>query len=174
MDDVEIVNVGFALIQPLLAGQIDAVIGAYWVHESFLIEREGEDVTILRVEEWGVPDYYELVLVSSDDMIENNPDVIERAMRAIIRGYADAEADFEAAIDALMEAAPETDRELEERGIELLAPFWTLDGTIPFGQQTDERWQSYADWMKESGMLDDSVDPADAFTNQFIEAAHED
>lgn len=174
MDDVEIVNVGFNLITPLLAGQIDAVIGAYWVHESFLIEREGEDVTVLRVEEWGVPDYYELVLVSNDDMVANQGDVLERMMRAIIRGYADAEADHEAALDVLVEAAPETDRELEERGIVLLAPFWTLDGSIPFGQQTAERWQSYADWMKESGMLDADADPNEAFTNEFIERAHED
>ena len=173
MDDVEIVNVGFNLIPPLLAGQIDAVIGAYWVHESFLIEREGEDVNILRVEEWGVPDYYELVLVASDDMVEDNGDVVERVMRAIVRGYADAEEDYEAAIDVLMDAAPETDRELEERGIELLAPYWTDEGTVPFGQQTAERWQVYADWLKENDLLADDVDPADAFTNEFVERAHE-
>lgn len=172
-DDVEIINVGFNLIQPLLAGQIDAVIGAYWVHESFLVEREGEEVTVMRLEEWGVPDFYELVLVSSDDMVENNGDVIERAMRAIIRGYADAEADHEAALDILMEVAPETDRELEENGIVLLAPFWTIEGTVPFGQQTEERWVSYADWLKDNNLLADDVDPLDAFTNEFTEAAHE-
>ncbi len=172
-DDVEIVNVGFNLIQPLLAGQIDAVIGAYWVHESFLVEREGEEVNVMRLEEWGVPDFYELVLVSSDDMVENNGDIIERAMRAIIRGYADAEADHEAALDILVEVAPETDRELEENGIVLLAPFWTSNGTVPFGQQTEDRWVSYADWLKDNNLLTDDVDPLDAFTNEFIEAAHE-
>jgi putative hydroxymethylpyrimidine transport system substrate-binding protein len=174
LDDVEIVNVGFNLIPPLLAGQIDAIIGAYWVHESFLIEREGEDVTVLRVEEWGVPDYYELLLVSSDDMVENHGDVLERVMRAIVRGYADAEADHEAAIDALLAAAPETDRQLEERGIELLSPYWTDEGALPFGQQTAERWQAYADWMKASGMLPEDADPNEAFTNEFIERAHAD
>jgi putative hydroxymethylpyrimidine transport system substrate-binding protein len=174
LDDVEIVNVGFNLIPPLLAGQIDAIIGAYWVHESFLIEREGEDVTVLRVEEWGVPDYYELLLVSNDDMVENHGDVLERVMRAIVRGYADAEADYEAAIDALLAAAPETDRQLEERGIELLSPYWTNEGTVPFGQQTAERWQAYADWMKASGMLPEDADPNEAFTNEFVERAHAD
>ena len=172
-DDVEMVNVGFSLIPPLLAGRVDAVIGAYWVHESFLIEREGEEVSVLRIEEWGVPDYYELVLVSNDDMVENNGDVIERMVRAISRGYADAAADHTAALDALMDAAPETDRELEEEGIVLLAPYWTDDGAVPFGQQTAERWESYADWMKGAGMLGDDVDPADAFTNEFVEAAQE-
>ena len=174
LDDVEIVNVGFNLIPPLLAGQIDAIIGAYWVHESFLIEREGEDVTVLRVEEWGVPDYYELLLVSSDDMVENHGDVLERVMRAIVRGYAEAEADHEAAIDALLAAAPETDRQLEERGIELLSPYWTDEGALPFGQQTAERWQSYADWMKASGMLPEDADPTEAFTNEFIERINAD
>lgn len=169
MDDVEIVNVGFTLIPPLLAGQVDAIIGAYWVHESFLVEREGEDVSILRVEEWGVPDYYELVLVASDETVENNGELVEGMMRAISRGYADAESDNAAALDALLAAAPDTDRELEERGIVLLQPYWTDNGSIPFGQQTPERWESYATWLKDNDMLADDVDPLEAFTNEFVE-----
>ncbi len=173
MDDVELVGVGFTLIPPLLAGQVDAVIGAYWVHESFLVEREGEEVAVLKVEDWGVPDYYELVMVASDDMIENQGDVVEGMMRAITRGYADAERDHNAALDALLAAAPDTDRALEERGIVLLAPYWTDEGTVPFGQQTAERWESYATWLKENDMLSDDVDPSEAFTNEFVERANE-
>jgi putative hydroxymethylpyrimidine transport system substrate-binding protein len=173
MNDVEVVDLGFNLVQPLLAGQVDAIIGAYWVHESFLIEREGEDVTVLRVEEWGVPDYYELVLIANDDMIEKRGDIVERMMRALVHGYSDAEAEHSAAIDALLTAAPETDRVLEERGIELLSPYWTDEDMLPFGQQTAERWESYANWLKENDMLANDVNPNNAFTNEFVESVHE-
>lgn len=173
IDDIEMVNVGFSLIPPLLAGQVDAVIGAYWVHESILAEREGEEVNVMRLEEWGVPDYYELIMITSEDMLENHADTVEKFMRAVSHGYTDAEADHEAALDALLAAAPDTDRELEERGIELLAPYWTDEGSIPFGQQTSERWESYATWLKDNGLLDQDVDPDEAFTNEFVERVEE-
>jgi putative hydroxymethylpyrimidine transport system substrate-binding protein len=73
LDDVELVNVGFNLVQALISEQVDAIIGAYWVHESILAENEGFPVNIMRVEEWGVPAYYELVLVTSDETVDGEP-----------------------------------------------------------------------------------------------------
>ena len=34
LSDVELVNVGFDLVPALLGEQVDAIVGAYWVHES--------------------------------------------------------------------------------------------------------------------------------------------
>jgi hypothetical protein len=34
---------------------------------------------------------------------------------------------------------------------------------VPFGAQRAEDWEKVAQWMKEQGMLKDSVQPADAF-----------
>lgn len=171
LDDVEMVTVGFDLMPALLGGAVDAVIGAYWVHESILAEQQGESVNVIRIEDWGVPDHYELLLVSGESFIDANSDVVERFVRALSRGYADADADRENAIDVLVAAEPETDRELELEGIELLAPLWTDDGTVPFGTQTAERWESYATWLRETDILTADVATADAFTNEFVERA---
>jgi putative hydroxymethylpyrimidine transport system substrate-binding protein len=83
LEDVELVNVGFNLVQALIGEQIDAIIGAYWVHESILAENEGFPVNIMRVEDWAVPVYYELVLVASDETVEENPELVERFIRAM-------------------------------------------------------------------------------------------
>ena len=171
LDQIEIVNVGFNLVQSLLGGEVDAVIGAYWVHESILIEQQGQTVNVIRLEEWGVPDYYELVLVTTDEKVAEDGEMVEKFVRALQQGYADAEADHEAALDALIAAAPDTDRELEEAGLPLLAPFWTDNGAVPFGTQTLERWETYGLWLNENGLLDDSVEPAQAFTNEYVEGA---
>ena len=40
INDVELVDVGFDLVPALLSKRVDAVIGAYWSHESILIELE--------------------------------------------------------------------------------------------------------------------------------------
>jgi putative hydroxymethylpyrimidine transport system substrate-binding protein len=67
IDDLELINVDFNLVPAVISGQTDAVMGAYWTHETILAEQEGYPVSMMRVEEWGVPDYYELMLVTSEE-----------------------------------------------------------------------------------------------------------
>lgn len=170
LEDVTLVNVGFELVRALLSRQVDAVIGAYWVHESILIEQQGAKPIILRVEEWGVPDFYELVLVTSEREIEEHEDRVRRFVRAMIRGYQDAAADLDAAVDLLVRQYPETNRALEEEGIRLLAPLWA-EGVPIFGWQEERRWSEYAAWMVQRHLLPQAIDPKSAFTNQFVAAA---
>ena len=168
-DDVEMVNVGFDLMPALLSGQVDAIIGGYWVHESILAEQQGSPVTALRVEELGVPDYYELLLVTSDKLVNESPDMVAGFMRALAKGYADAAANPGQAIDELVAAYPETSEDVEREGIQLIIPYWTDDGAVAWGTQTEERWNSYADWLRDTGILTDDVNVSEAWTNQFIE-----
>ncbi|MDA0987613.1 MAG: ABC transporter substrate-binding protein [Chloroflexi bacterium] len=165
LDDVTLVNVGFDLVPALIGKKVDAIVGAYWTHESIVMELQGFALNVLRMEEWGVPDFYELVLVASEDTIANKPEVVERFLRATAKGFADAIADPQAAVDILVDANPETDRALETRGIDLLAPMWEADGQV-FGWQTGERWESLAGWMKEQGLLKEEVDASEAFISR--------
>ncbi len=163
LDDVNIVNVGYDLLPAILAGRADAVIGAYWTHESILAEQQGTPVGYLKVEDWGVPDYYELVLVSGESFIKDNAAVVSRLLAAIQRGYQDAALDPDAAIEILAKASTDIDKVVERKGIDLLIPLWTDNGKVPFGTQTDARWQAYGGWMKEKALLKGDVDIASAF-----------
>jgi putative hydroxymethylpyrimidine transport system substrate-binding protein len=175
VDDIELVNVGFSLAPSLVSRQVDAVIGAYYVYESFQIENEsGDEVSVLPLTEWGVPDYYELVLVASDEMVDDDPETIEKFVRALQRGYGDAAEEREAAVEALLANNADAIEEVETASIELLWPFWMDEGEVVFGTQTEENWERYADWLKESGLLAGDVEGAAAFTNEFVEAAAED
>lgn len=167
LDDVELVNIGYELVPALLAGRVDASLGSYWTHETILAEREGFPVDILRVEEWGVPLYYELVLVASEDRIAQDPETIRAFLDAVQRGYTDAIADPAAALDALAAASPELDRAVEEEGIALLVPAWTED--VPaFGVQTSERWRDYAAWMAANDLIPADLNVDDAFTADLL------
>ena len=170
LNDVRLVNVGFDLVPALIGGRVDAIIGAYWAHESILAEMEGYPVNIMRVEEWGVPDYYELVFVANDDTIRNRPEVLTRFLRAVTKGYADAAARPEAAVETILKENPQARRELEVRSVQLLIPLWS-DPAAPFGTQQPERWTSYADWLKQAGLLDQKLDPSTAFTTALLPAS---
>lgn len=165
--DVELVNIGFELVPALISGRVDASLGSYWTHETILAEREGYPVDILRVEDWGVPLYYELVLVASEETVSQDPATIRAFLDAMQRGYDDAIADPAAALDALAAASPDLDREVEAEGLDLLIPAWTED--VPaFGVQTADRWREYAAWMAENDLIPADLDPNAAFTSELL------
>lgn len=164
---VEMVNVGFDLVPSLLGGKVDAIIGGYEVHEGIIAELQGKPVQVLKVQDWGVPDYYELVLVTSDKMIKENPEVVRKFLRAASKGYQEAKANQGAALDALIAAYKDADRQVEEPGLARLAPYWT-DGVSRFGEQTTDRWQKYADWLRTNKILDKDVKVTDCFTAEFL------
>lgn len=167
IDDVETVNVGFDLMPAILSERADAAIGVYWTHETILAEHEGYPVRYFRIEEHGVPDYYELLIVAGEETVANKPDVVAAFAGALRLGYQDAEADLDSALQVLMEESPELVENVEREGLDLLAPLWTDEGSVPWGTQTAERWDAYTDWMREEGLIPDSVVAADAWVDVF-------
>jgi ABC-type nitrate/sulfonate/bicarbonate transport system substrate-binding protein len=118
--------------------------------------------TMLADDGWGVPPYYELVIAAGESTVSARSELVERFLRATRRGYEAAIADPAAAIAALRAASPDLNVAVEEAGIALLAPAWTAD-SVPFGTQTAERWDAYAAWMVERGLIPDDLDVAAAW-----------
>jgi putative hydroxymethylpyrimidine transport system substrate-binding protein len=170
MDDVDLVNIDFNLVPALISGQVAASLGAFWTHEPILAEQEGYPTSFLKVDDWGVPPYYELVIAASEDTISERLELIERFLRATRRGYEDAIADPAAGIAALRAANPDLDVAVEEAGIALLVPVWSA-GDAPFGTQTAARWDDYARWMVERRLIPDDLDVAAAWRGDLAPAA---
>ena len=164
LEDVELVNIGWNISESLIGEKVDGVVGAYWTHESINMENIGYPVNVMRMEEWGVPDYYELVLVTSEDYLNENEDVAERFVRAIKRGYEEAIGDAQAGVDVLVAANEgEIDESIDRPGADLLVPMWQLQSGGGFGTQEPERWNSFVQWMKDNGMLEQSLDASAAY-----------
>jgi putative hydroxymethylpyrimidine transport system substrate-binding protein len=71
LDDVELVNVNFALSPALLSGQVDAVIGAFRNFELNQLALEGQPGLAFYPEEEGVPSYDELIFIANTSMLED-------------------------------------------------------------------------------------------------------
>ena len=169
LEDVELVNVGFALVPALIGKKVDAIVGAYWVHESISAINQGFPVNIMRMEQHGVPDFYELVLVTNEENIKENPELVRRFVRAVTRGYQDAIADPQGAVELLKRVRPEVDLAIESPGVDMLAPLWNSDQGV-FGWQDEARWVEFAAWMEETGLLKPGSDVSAAFDNSFVAA----
>ena len=163
------VNVGYDLTPALIGKRVDAIIGGYWTHESISAENQGFPVFVMRMEDWGVPDFYELVLVTSERTQRTESALVRRFVRALKRGYEEAAADPQTAVEILLERVPEADPDIDRPGAALLAPLWVGEEGPPFGWQTTEKWGTMTQWMKVNGFLPEELDPGPAFNNRFIE-----
>ncbi len=164
LEDVELVNIGWNISESLIGEKVDAVVGAYWTHESIHMENLGYPVNVMRMEEWGVPDYYELVLVTSEEYLAENEDVAERFIRAVRKGYEEAVSDPQAGVDVLVaENEGEIDEAIDRPGADLLVSLWQLPSGGGFGTQQPERWNGFAQWMKDNDMLKQSLDASAAY-----------
>jgi putative hydroxymethylpyrimidine transport system substrate-binding protein len=119
------------------------------------------------MEQWGVPDFYELLLVTNEANLKDRRDVVERFARAFRRGFEAALADPQGSIDTLLELNPGTVNEaVERKGVELLVPMWKAEAP-EFGWQEASRWNAFAAWMKGEGFIRETLDPSQAYTNEF-------
>jgi len=101
-------------------------------------------------------------------VLNDDEETVRTMLGALQRGYDGAIADPEAALDGLIAESPDLVRDVELEGLDLLMPLWTENGTIPFGQQTAERWDAFGAWLKAEGLLGEDVDVAAAWRGDLL------
>ena len=74
--DVKMVDVGFDLMSSMTTGNVDATIGCLVNHEVPQMEEEGFELNYFPVSGYGIPNYYEEVFLTSNKLLEEEPDVV--------------------------------------------------------------------------------------------------
>ncbi len=166
---VQNINVGENLVSSLLAGKVDAIVGGYWNWEAVQIAQAGHPVTVLHLQDWGVPIYDELVAIASEEGVARRPQMLTAFAAALAQGTAWARAHPSQALAALLKANPSLSRPLVQQSLADLAPAWTAQSPR-YGYMSAAAWQSYATWMLKEQLLTRAVDISGAMTDQFVPA----
>ena len=157
--DVEMIDVGFDLMSSMTTGNVDATIGCLVNHEVPQMEEEGFAVNYFELDDYGVPTYYEGVFLASDEMIENEPEVLQAFLRASARGFADVKNDPAGGLQTLLDNQNEENFPLsetvEQKSLETLLPLMETD-EAPFLSQSAACWQENVDWLREQGLIDEA------------------
>jgi len=114
-----------------------------------------------------VLDYYTPVIVTSEAMISDAPEIVARFTRALARGYVYAALEPEAAASMLLAFAPELDPELV-RASQIWLSGQSETDLLQWGQQKTETWERFAAWAFENALIERAIDPLAAFTNRFL------
>ena len=159
-DDYELINVGTNIVAPMLSGQIDAVIGPFRNYEINLLKLEGAEADYFALEKHGIPDYYELVIISNDAYLEKHPATAKKLMLAIQEAIKFTKEKPDAALQLFFQANPDASKELEE-----LAFRDTLDVFATTQVQSAEKWDAFAKFAYQKGLISKTVAAKDCFIN---------
>lgn len=166
--DIELIDVGFDLMSSMTTGKVDATIGCMVNHEVPQMESEGFEVQYYYPNEYGVPDYYELVLLASNDTLENDREKIQKFLRASAKGFEYTKQHTQEALQILLDNQNEENfplkKEVEQKSMEILLPVMETENA-PFLSQEYDVWQNNIDWMKKEGLIENEIKPEDVFEN---------
>ena len=160
-DDCEFIDVGFDLLTATTTGQVDATIGNMVNHEVPQLEEEGIQVNYFYPTDFGVPETYELVFLAGKDAVENNPEKLQKFLRACQKGFDFMQENPEEALQILLDHQNAENFPLSEtvetKSMQVLLPVMeTADA--PFLSQDTAVWQKNADWLYERGLLSEQTD----------------
>jgi putative hydroxymethylpyrimidine transport system substrate-binding protein len=161
-DEILPVDVGFALTDALLTGKADAVFGAFVNYEQVEAQLRGADIEFVSPTQYGVPDLYQLVVLTSDRMVQRHPQIVRGFCRAYARGLAFTHDYPDEALGLYLKANSMADPTLSAK---------TFHATLPYLpkiiRQEPARWQAVHDWLLSRGVIEKKLAPNRLFTNQF-------
>ncbi|MBW2981639.1 ABC transporter substrate-binding protein [Candidatus Woesearchaeota archaeon] len=153
-------------ISPLLSGQINVWPG-YAINEPITAQEKGYDVNIIWPSDYGV-NLYADTLFTTEDMIENNPDLVKRFVEATLEGWNYAYNNQDEAVTYTLiysdQLTKEHETEMMQASLELLKP-----DEKPIGTMDREIWEDMQKLLVDNGFMENPVDIDKVYTNQFLE-----
>ncbi len=160
-EEIPLDSIGYTQVASLTQGRVEAAV-VYANNEPVQLRQEGYEPYLLYV-----ADYIDLVsngLITNEETISKEPDLVERLVRATLHGLRDAIADPEAAFQICKKYVPEmTEAQLEV--LRATIPFWESD---PLGYSDPAAWEASQRFMRQVGLIDKETPIEKIFTNRFV------
>lgn len=168
---VRMVDVGWDLMPAIATDNVDALTSAYSNHEFVILKKEGHDMVMIPPSDYGVPENYELVLVTGEDTLKKKKTSFEKFWRAMAKGQEAVTENPEAALQLLLTHEEDNfplDKEIEMQSLEVLLPLMDTE-KLPFGYQEEESWNGVIEWLFGVGIIKEKFDPTEAYENVMSE-----
>lgn len=143
-------------------------------NEPYLLRKLGAEIRLFDAAQYGVPTLG-LTYIVKRDLIDEDPDLIERFLKAAMRGLYYAFEHEAEAVDIIMKYAPREDRDhmaymfATERGRALTE----LTRSRGLGFMTAEQWRALHDMLVEFKGISRPIDVERAFTDRFLKKIYD-
>jgi ABC-type nitrate/sulfonate/bicarbonate transport system substrate-binding protein len=169
--DIELVSIGFDP-RVFVEGQVD-VYPLFLSNEPFIIEGAlATPITIFEAADYDIPTLG-LTYITSEDYAAENPQVVERFLRAVTQGIEYAAQNPEEAVEIVLVYAPEQDPEHMRFMLDAeLATAMEGAGAEGVGLFDEERWLALYEVLLAYDALAVEIDPRAAYDPCSIEVVH--
>ena len=151
---------------PLFTGQVMAWPG-YSINEPIVAQEQGHEVNIIWPSDYGV-NLYADTLFTTESMIRNNPDLVNRFVAATLEGWEYAIAHPEEAVNFTLKQNDQLKKSHEtamlQASLKLLKP-----DDKPLGWMDNSKWEEMQNLLLEAGFMNKPVDLEKTFTPRFLE-----
>jgi putative hydroxymethylpyrimidine transport system substrate-binding protein len=165
-DRVRATTIGFEAVKALLADRV-AGATAFWNVEGAALRAQRPDTREFRVDEFGAPAYPELVLCVTRATLDDREPVVRATIRALQRGYTQAQAEPDSAIAAMLEQARGLEPGALAAQLDAVGPAFTA-GARAYGQLRPSVLREWAAWDLRFGILDERIDVGAAFDTTLV------
>jgi ABC-type nitrate/sulfonate/bicarbonate transport system substrate-binding protein len=169
--DVDLINVGYDP-RLLTEGKVD-VYPVFKSNEPYLIQSWDEEIILWEAADYDLPSMG-LTYVTSEEILAENPEMMTRFMRAVLKGIDYAENNVDEAVQIVLKySGPESDADHMKFMLEseLVDAHSDLTEAHGIGWQSAEQWQRLADFLVEYDAMP-ATDAEKAFTTSILEAAN--
>jgi ABC-type nitrate/sulfonate/bicarbonate transport system substrate-binding protein len=170
--DVETVRVGFSP-QVLTEGEVD-IFPLFLSNEPDTLRKLGYQITVVEAADFGAPTLG-LTYVTTQEYLTQNPDIVLRFLKAVLRGIQYALDNPDEAIDIVLQFAPQEDRDHMRfmMDTELRAALVGPAYQNGIGWMTGEQWQALHDYLVEFGGIPAPLDDVSVtYDDSFIQQAY--
>ena len=168
-NSLKILDVGFELLTAMITNQVDFTIGNMVNHEVPVIKERGIDINYFLIDNFGVPQAYELILVANDELLIKNSDTYKKVLNAMQKGFEGVKNNPQESLKLLMskQAVDQfpLSENVERQSLEILLPIMETSQN-KFLTQENKIWENNINWLYENGIITKKL-PAENFVYQF-------
>lgn len=150
----------------LIKGDVD-VSATYLTGGLIRLGQKGYKLNIIWPGDYGLKMYSD-TLVTVEKLIQEKPDLVERFLRATMKGWRQAIGDPEEAVQDTLKYAKVADPELQKAMMDALVPL-VHTGEDSIGWMKVEDWRQMHDILLQQGILPKALDVDSVFTMDFLE-----
>jgi len=140
----------------------------YYGWDGIAAEIAGVPISFIRLQDIDQRlNFYTPIIITSENLIKEDPDLIKRFLRAVTKGYVYGIENPEEAVKDLLKHAPETDATIATASQIYLADKYQGD-SLQWGAMKESIWTDFSDWMFENKVIQQKLDVKKAYTNDFL------
>ena len=139
-------------VTPILEGRVDVLPG-FSINEPLSLVEKGKQINQIYTADFGV-NFYADVIFTREEVLVKNKDLVEKFLRATLKGYQYAINHPDEAITSVLKRSPNANKAHERLMLEASSKLWKPTPESTFGAMDISNWQAIQSYMLNTKLND--------------------